>query len=60
MVSPRAVFIPPRLLRLESETRLLAGDMRMEARLEMEEDGEGDAVPAGVEATELVVELELL
>ena len=57
MVSPRAEFIPPILLRLESETRLFEGDMRIEAKLEMEEDGEGDAVPAGVEATELVLEL---
>jgi hypothetical protein len=31
--------------------------MRIEARLEMEDDGEGDAVLAGVEATELVLEL---
>jgi hypothetical protein len=57
VVSPRAVFIPPRLLRLARETRLFAGVMRNEAKLEMEEDDEGDAVPAGVEATELVLEL---
>jgi hypothetical protein len=31
--------------------------MRIEAKLEMEEDGEGDAVPAGVETTELALEL---
>jgi hypothetical protein len=29
----------------------------MEAKLEMEDDGEDDAVPAGVEATELALEL---
>jgi hypothetical protein len=51
------VFIPPILLRLEGETRLFEGDMRIEAKLEMEEDGEGDAVPAGVEVTELALEL---
>lgn len=58
MVSPKCAFIPPILLRPESDTRLFDGDIRIEAKLEMDEDGEGDAVPAGVEATE--VELELL
>jgi hypothetical protein len=50
VVSANAVLIPPKL-RPESEPRLL----RMEDKLEWEEDGEVDTVPAGVEATELEV-----